>query len=844
MNLAWGAVRLLARREIARCLRAFVLLAVVGGLVIGVAAGALVVARRTSTAHDRLAHAMHVDDARIFAIGGADPSDVTSLPMVARSWVTSYGVGRVAGPGVAFVGVAAGADAHPDLLTPVIVEGRAVDDDAVDEVILSEAAARERGVSVGDHLRLDMLTPEEVAQFDTGFGDPDGPHLDLRVVGLFRPFGTVDQNTPVLASRAFARRYGDEIAAAHMVYLRLRNGARDVPALRRAIDRLDAADRSTPGAEEFTPLDIRDTHAGDARVAATARVLAGGAVVFAVVVLVAGLLALAQALARTAAGGAAAQRIESAIGLTTFERVLARTAPAAMTAPVLVAIAVVVSAAAGAIEPLGSTRQLEPSPGAAVHIGGLVATGAVAAAVFLLLAAGAAWRAGTARQRVRATSRRPPVPIVGGAPVVAGLRFALAGDAESRGSRRSTLIGVVLGVAGMVAALTLSSSIDRLVHSPDRWGWRGDVLVLDTRAPDVAALLADRRLDAVTVFDAATADIGGRPTSVYAATPRRGAISWSTIRGELPTRSDEVTVGTRLARRADVDVGDRLTIGERRLRVVGVGLGPMLNGEALGDDALVVPDALPHVASSAPFHETLVRVAPGASVDRVTAELAATHEIQRREPPPDVQDLHELGRLPALLAAVLVAIATLALAHALAVTGRRRARPRRAPLDRADRAPDRHRDRRRRAGDRRHRHGRRHPARTRARPRALVGDRRRRRGGDGRQPAGRRPRGAARRRARGRHGHRTGGRASRDRRSSGDRAANGVTVSRSAGAPPTGTAAGSGSTSPCARTSRRHTTVRPSAGHRLRTTSTGRRPSRGDGPRCGASPRRRRCPAG
>jgi hypothetical protein len=131
-------------------------------------------------------------------------------------------------------------------------------------------------------------------------------------------------------------------------------------------------------------------------------------------------------------------------------------------------------------------------------------------------------------------------------------------------------------------------------------------------------------------------------------------------------------LGTRAARRLGARVGGRVRVGGQVLRVVGVGLGPALNAERMGDDILVSSDGLAAVSSTAPFHEALVRVGPHLDRASVVRRLGADHEVQPRSPPPEVDNLGQLARLPEVLAAVLVAVAAVALGHAVVVITRRR----------------------------------------------------------------------------------------------------------------------------------------------------------------------------
>jgi hypothetical protein len=62
-------------------------------------------------------------------------------------------------------------------------------------------------------MTLSMLTADELTQFDTGFGEPDGATVDLSITGIARlPPGVAGDGTPLLASSAFAAAHPESVA--------------------------------------------------------------------------------------------------------------------------------------------------------------------------------------------------------------------------------------------------------------------------------------------------------------------------------------------------------------------------------------------------------------------------------------------------------------------------------------------------------------------------------------------------------------------------------------------------------------------------------------------------------
>lgn len=168
---------------------------VLGGFVVAAA----VVARRTATTYDRLEAVAKVEDLRVHVNGGRDLAErIAALRPVRQSWVAGVAVAQVASRELTYLGLIFGPPRPPDLLQPVVVDGRAARDDPADEVMMLESEAR--GIRPGDVLSLRFLTPQEFLKFDTGFGEPDGPAVDSRVTGLVRVPGGADSFSPLLGT--------------------------------------------------------------------------------------------------------------------------------------------------------------------------------------------------------------------------------------------------------------------------------------------------------------------------------------------------------------------------------------------------------------------------------------------------------------------------------------------------------------------------------------------------------------------------------------------------------------------------------------------------------------------
>lgn len=667
------ALAVLATAELRRHWRSLLALGILVGLAGAGVVSATAAARRTSSAYDRLRDATNVDDARVVSINAVPPEQVSALPEVVASRQARMGVGQLAGPGVTYIAVQSLAPEPAGLSQPVLISGRPYRSGAPGEAVMTERAALRGGIRPGDVVRLKMLMPEEVLQFATGFGQPDGPAVELRITGLVRVPGPAIETAPVLASPAFAARHPEPMSAGHVSYLRLRDGAGSVPAVQAALDRLTRD--LPPTGSPLPPLELLRPDDAASTVRATARVLSRGLLVFAAVAGAVGLLTAALAFLRYQAGRADAQRVEAALGLTSVERVAARAMAGILTAAAAAVVCAAASLAFAVIDPAGPMERYEPHPGWAPNAV-LIALGSAATAlVALALVAVTARRAGRA-EPARAGAGRPwRLP---GAPWVAtGVRFAL----ESRGGRRripvrSSLAGVVVGVLGVVGCAVFAASRDGLVDDHARWGWTADAAILNVTDPVVDRLVADDRLHDVAVTQVTSVRVGDGDVTGYAITPVKGSLGWTTPSGRVPTGPSEVTLGRRLAGRLDAGVGDAVTVGGppgARFTVVGVGYGPSLARDRFGDNLLVTSAGLDRVRRTEADREALVRAGPGTDAEELRRQLAQTYEIAGPEPPAEVSNLDALGRLPSVLGVCLAVIAAVALSHLLLVTARRRA---------------------------------------------------------------------------------------------------------------------------------------------------------------------------
>jgi putative ABC transport system permease protein len=685
VNAAVGRV---AGSELRRRWRSMVVLGLLAGLVGSVVAGASAVALRTATAYDRLVAATHLDDARVIVFSDdIDVDRIARFPGVTESWQSQQVIGQLLGREVAYLSVSSGPPRPDTLFSPVVLEGRAPRDDRADEVLVPSVLAREVGLHVGDRLPMKLLTPQEVTQFDTGFGEPDGPRLDLRVVGIARVARTwVGGGVgPVIGTPALQKEYPDS-QLGRDIMVRLADGPAGVPAFDRRVRRLGERAASGDVGQEFGTLQASyPTSETDPEVTAATSTLVGGQLVFIVLAVLGGLLAIGQGLSRHHAAGAGEQQIEAALGLTRGERVLARVGPGLLGAAVAAGVTVVGTLLAGLVEPLGPLQEYEPEPGWLPEPLVVVLGALVVAVAFLLLTALTAARV-VRRGTVAAGVARPTLGLTWlgrRAPAMAGLTFALRGrGSAARGSVpvRATLAVAVLGTCGVVAVATFAQSLDRLSSTPARYGWVADFAVVDSKPFDLQDLAADPRVESLLDTSAVPVHVDGRRMEGISLRPLKGPVPLTLLGGRLPETDDEVALGSRQAQRLGATTGSTVSLttydgdGEpsrRTLRVVGLVVTPPVS-DGLGSGAFLTARTAAAAGRSAPFTTAFVD-ARDEDADAMYAELAQRLEMIRAFPPAEVSNLVALGRLPVLLAVFFGALAVAVLAHSLVLTARRRA---------------------------------------------------------------------------------------------------------------------------------------------------------------------------
>jgi len=684
MGAVWFVARADLRRRWLGAAALVLLVGVAGGAVLAASAGA----RRT---HSSLARFEEGTAGATFEIdvGDATPQQIQAL----RKVPVVEGVGQLRQ--VALYSEAAGflPTAGPvgrsfgrDIDRSRLVEGRWAH--GVDELNIGEGLAARLDLQVGDRLPFGSFTQEQIdsGDLENGTFDPHGPAVDFRVVGIVRrplDLGVRGEaGGVVVPTRAFMRAYADRIGSFSGTILRVRTRNGDADAARISA----AAHAIFGGSDSFSvqSLGIEGRGARNAIGVTTA-----GLWVLAAVTAVAGLVAIALAMARRMAGGADEQDALRSLGLRRRQR---WAAVAVQSVPIAVGgglLAAAVAALASPAFPLGVARQAEPEPGFRLDPTVLGLGFVLVATVVLVVGAVAAVVATAGRT---AADARPSMPsrVVAGAslpPTVAtGVGFALE---RGRGRRAvpvwSTIGAASLGVLGVVAALSFGSSLQHLVSEPRAYGWNWDYAAFgldhpDDPGPSRSSLVGNRAVADVATVCYTAVEIAGRPANAWAFQPVAGTIDVPVVAGRAPRGPGEIALGSDLLDGAHRAVGDSVLVvaegGHARYRIVGRVVMPGIGDpQPLAGSAVMTVAGLERVGGASDSY-TLVSATAGSDRAQLVRRLRGANDTDPlvATVPAEIERLRQIDRLPLAIALLTALVAVIALAYTLVVSVRRRGR--------------------------------------------------------------------------------------------------------------------------------------------------------------------------
>jgi ABC-type lipoprotein release transport system permease subunit len=683
-----AAAAVWARADLRRRWRSLVLLGVLAGVTAAFAMASLAGARRTGTALARLKATTDAPSALVFASqsGVFDPdfARLRARPEVADLAVWDLVFGLVDGQ-VAVLFASDDGRWGRDISRPVLIAGRMWGQNAADEVVVDENQAKQ-GTPIGSTVRLSMVGPTVQ---DLISNTPNGPSVTLKVVGVVREVRQflIDTSGQAFLGPAFVHRYRGRAAIhpnADVVLLNPSSSA--VASLRR-----DVNDIVGPG----TP--VLDLHAVERRVVTTLSVERGALLLLAVALAVAGGLLVTQALARSAAIIGEDARVLRSIGLTRWDVAGAAGLSHILSAVIAAAVAFTLSWRASGWFPVGLGRRLDPGVG--THVDWTVAGPGALITVILMLAAtlAVAWR--TSSIDVGRTRSEAPSLIIAirrWAPLSIGLGASMAferGRGRTSTPVRPALVGAVVGVLGVIGALTINQGLHDALAHPERAGvtWnltvtpptdeyttagvKADFLAATMRASGGVIAVIDRHLVPIAGVGVPTFSI--RPVGDLAPAPIRLRL----LEGRAPRADAEVVIGPATARELHARIGDTIKIGDQQLpaRIVGEGLFPSDVHAEFDEGIWLTPTQLNKIVPPDPHGRSLAvrlgsRQSDRAAISRLTKALPPGTAVNPAEVPVELANLRNVRTLPILLAGFLALLATAAVSHVLVTSSRRRRR--------------------------------------------------------------------------------------------------------------------------------------------------------------------------
>ena len=458
--------------------------------------------------------------------------------------------------------------------------------------------------------------------------------------------------------------------------------------------------------------------------AAAERAIAPQAAALAVFAALAGLIALAitaQLLSRQLVLDSAEFPILRALGMTRSRLARLSLARVAIVTTAGAVVAVGVALAASPLMPIGPARFAETSPGIEVNLAILGAGFVIIAAAPLLIVVPAALRAATRAQGAlglaepaspaRRSRLGAALGLAGSVPGSLGVRMAFEpGHGRTAVPVRSALVGTTVAVAAVVAAMVFGASFLKLVSTPHLYGqnWAQE---LDLRVGSVPLTLGRRVLAGITGL---TSYAGGDYGQVSLAAPGSGsgmtvpAIGLDQLHGNgfltllagrAPAGPGEIALGQRTLHALRLHLGQQVEVGvdgtTSPMSIVGsaifadfsVGGGSATD---LGTGAVVSASALsqPNPPFCGPpktcYNFFLLKYRPGTDLQAAAAQVmrAVTRAgcpkglcvVTTDQRPSDIQDYAGVRDTPLVLGAVLALLAVGTLIHVLVSGVQRRRR--------------------------------------------------------------------------------------------------------------------------------------------------------------------------
>jgi hypothetical protein len=696
--------------------RAWTAIGLLAGIAAGVALTAAAGARRTDSSLHRVVVDTRAADVLLNPNNGAlavsEWRRIEHLPEVAE-WSHSLGAPMVmllpnGKPDLAAMMSARSSvtfenpDGHTfhSIEQPGVVAGRLPRPDETNAVVINETAANVDHRRVGDHFRVGFFAVNDLRRAQ-GTSLPKLRDFTLDVVGIVRPLddATRSPDDPRLVPTYFlTRSLSQQIADLGFFYEGLAVRLHDR-------NQLTSFERDARGVAGANVLDIQELNGTLQRARRAIRPYVLALWLFAALAALAGAAVVVQIASRQERLESSSESVLRSLGLTRAGITGIAMLKGAVIGAVAALVAVIVAIVASPMMPIGPLRLLEPHRGVDVDFGVVVAGAAIVTALIVAYTVLAARRSRNHPVRSRALGLDNRLAGAGAAPtVVTGVRFALdPGRGDGAVPLRSTLLGVALAVAALVATLVYSAGLTHFTSTPRMYGWIWSYQIESTgalTAPQlehaVVALAHDPRVRGVAVGAYAQLAVSRKTIGAIAVQPGRGVPVVEIVSGREPRRRDEIALGGATLRSLHRGIGDVIDVVvggvQQRFTVVGRAVFPRFapysasEPTGLGVGAAMTLDGLSRFGpldnssksplSGSPF--ALVDVRPGttpSALDRLVfprqPEAGLVLAAQR---PNDVSSYQDLDRTPLALAGLLVVLAIATLIHLLVSSVRRRRR--------------------------------------------------------------------------------------------------------------------------------------------------------------------------
>jgi ABC-type lipoprotein release transport system permease subunit len=698
---AMGAVRYLARSQARRRWGTLLLVALVLGLVGGVATALVAGASRSSSVVDRFFAAATPYTVQLYA-PAITQTQAAALPGVVRADGFSY-LPFAVQPDGDIRGGSVNANAAPAAMldgTYKLLDGRYPRPGSLDEAIVNRAYAKKFGVDVGDTVRMRAYEDLDAAGGNSTSTPPTGPTFPFHIVGIMRTPGEISLHEPrlvgdsvyesdeaIFVSIEFFDKHRSEVYDFGKGYLLILRDPNQRAAVEAAARKLNAADG---GGDELSfsepPLrPSRPSYETPVTFETGALLALGIAVALLGAITIVFILRADQRVQnRERATMYAIGATRSQLGSAAVLRVL----PGAVAG---VVIAWGIAYALSDRFPIGFGAQLELDEGRALN----VAVFAIAALIVVTFTALCAFAFAFRSAREPAARRGALTAWLErvGAPrdAVLGTHFAFGhGDAKTTVPTRPAIVGGTLAVVLVVAAGIFANSVNDLYATPAHRGWTWDAVIGNPDVPfsdqeTVDRLARDDRFRASTFASFGPIVLNQRLVDVLVI-DQDGTAPPKVLEGRLPRAEREIVLGPKLRDALGAGIGDdvEMTVegggGEAAaepqqttMTVVGIGFAPAFSNAELGQQAIITESALGDNAPPLPTMllaqvkgdpQTTVENLADSYHDQITVDMISSR----------VESLHDVRSLPLIGLTFAAVLGVALLAFTLAIGARARAR--------------------------------------------------------------------------------------------------------------------------------------------------------------------------